>query len=340
MKVSVKLHSSLASDDELRVRCAWLYFVGEMNQGKVAERLGITRARVNKLIAEAREQSIVTATVNVNSEDALVLQMEQRLIERHALDFCIVTPPMGLRALNAPDKELLEVHRRIARRAVGIATANFLRGQLDCNAPLTIGVGWSRTLEQAALHLNGVRNPQARFVSVMGSLTRKSASNPFEVVHTLANRTGGEGHFLPVPFIADSVADLKVFMSQRVVRDTLQLARSADFIVTSLGELREDSLVILQGMLSTDELKSIQEVGAVGDMLGRFIDASGNPVDHNLNRRTAAIRMSEIKGVPLVLVVAGADKIVPLRAVLKLGIVKALIIDGDAATVLLTKDDR
>lgn len=335
MKSSIKVPSNHFADDELRVRCAWLYFVGGLNQADVAERLGITRARVNKLISEARDRNIVTVSLNVKDESSRVLELEQWLVKRCKLDFCVVTPPLGLRQSGTRDKKLQEVHRHVARRAVGIAAANFLRGQLNLGKPLTLGVGWGRTLEQMALHLNGVQNSKAKFVSVMGSLTRNSASNPFEVVHTLASRTGGEGHFLPVPFIADSVSDLKVFMSQRVVREALELARSADFVLTSLGELREHSLVVSQGMLSPEEFKSLQAAGAVGDLIGRFFDSTGHPVDHDLNRRTAAVKLSDMQRAPLILLVAGEDKVPPLCALIASGLVKALVIDGDAAEVLV-----
>lgn len=335
MKNSIKVPSNHFADDELRVRCAWLYFVGDLNQADVAERLGITRARVNKLIAEARERNIVSVTLNVRDESARVLELEQWLVKRCNLDFCVVTPPLGLQQSRTRDKKLQEVHRHVARRAVGIAAANFLRGQLDLGKPLTLGVGWGRTLEQMAIHLHGVQNPRAKFVSVMGSLTRNSASNPFEVVHTLASRTGGEGHFLPVPFIADSVSDLKVFMSQRVVREAMELARSADFVLTSLGELRAHSLVVAQGMLSAEEYRGIQDAGAIGDLLGRFFDSTGQAVDHDLNRRTAAVKLSDMQHAPLILLVAGEDKIPPLCALIGTGLVKALVIDGDAAEVLV-----
>lgn len=334
MKNSIKVPSNHFADDELRVRCAWLYFIGELSQADVADRLGITRARVNKLIAEARERNIVTVTLSVKDESARVLELEQLLVKHCKLDFCVVTPPLGLEQSRTRDKKLQEAHRHVARRAVGIAAANFLRGQLNLGKPLTLGVGWGRTLEQMALHLNGVHNDKARFVSVMGSLTRNSASNPFDVVQTLANRTGGEGHFLPVPFVADSVSDLKVFMSQRVVREALELARSADFVLTSLGELRSHSLVVAQGMLSAEEYRSVQEAGAIGDLLGRFFDVNGQAVDHDLNRRTAAVKLSELQRSPLILLVAGEDKIPPLRALIGTGVVKALFIDGDAAEVL------
>lgn len=333
MKNPIQVPSNHFDDDELRLRCAWLYFVGDLNQAAVAEKLGITRARVNKLIAEARERNIVSVTLHARDESLRVLELEQSLARRCGLDFCVVTPPLGLRPTR--DKKLQEAHRQVARRAVGIAAANFLRGQLGLGKPLTLGVGWGRTLEQMALHLHGVHNPRARFVSVMGSLTRNSASNPFEVVHTLASRTAGEGHFLPVPFIADSVSDLQVFMSQRVVREALALASQADFVLTSLGELQSHSLVVAQGMLSAREYRSLQAAGAIGDLLGRFFDASGQPVDHDLNRRTAAIDLAAMQQVPLILLVAGEDKIPPLRALMGTGLVRALVIDGDAAEVLL-----
>ena len=38
--------------DELMARAAWLYHVGGLNQEAAAARLGVTRARVNKLLQE------------------------------------------------------------------------------------------------------------------------------------------------------------------------------------------------------------------------------------------------------------------------------------------------
>ena len=87
-----------------------------------------------------------------------------------------------------------------------MAGANFLRGKLDAGV-LTVGLSWGRTIEQVALHLTMARNPKIRFVSLIGSLTRSSVANPFEVVQAFAVRTGGEVHFLPVPFVANSVED-------------------------------------------------------------------------------------------------------------------------------------
>lgn len=318
-------------DESLMIRAAWLYYVGGLTQEEVAGRLGVHRTRVVRLLGEARDRGIVSVTIHHDSIRELAV--EQAIAARYALDFCIVTPPIGLDG-ETTDPRLIAAQAMLARRAVGGAAANFLKGRLAGSERLTVGVSWGRTLEQLALHLAGVRNSQARFVSLMGSLTRNSASNPFEVVQALAARTGGEGHFLPVPFIADSEADRAVLMSQRTVARALALAQTADLYFISVGELSETALLREQAMLSAAELASVRATGAVADTLGRLFDPTGAEVSHELSRRTLAVGFEELRGRDVVLLGAGLSKVAAIAALLETGIVRALIVDGDTARAL------
>ncbi|MDX0501834.1 sugar-binding transcriptional regulator [Sinorhizobium medicae] len=316
-------------DDALMVRAAWFYYVGGLNQEMTAARLGLTRARVNKMLAEARESGLVS--ISIDHRRVGVLPLEDRLRTRFGLDFCISTPAFGFHDTSKQDSE---VRKQIAFRAVGVAAANHLKTLLSENDSLTVGTGWGRTIEQMTLHLAGVRAPHARFISIMGSLTANNAYNPFEVVHSLARRTGGEGYFLPVPFIADSVDDKKVLISQRSVVKALEIARSASVCFISAGELTEESLLRRQGMISGTELESLRQAGAVGDTNGIFFDSEGRQVDHELNERTIALGFEELKALPVLLLIAGLEKIQAARALLRSGVVNDLIIDGDAAEAL------
>ncbi|ABR61869.1 sugar-binding transcriptional regulator [Sinorhizobium medicae] len=316
-------------DDALMVRAAWFYYVGGLNQEMTAARLGLTRARVNKMLAEARESGLVS--ISIDHRRVGVLPLEDRLRTRFGLDFCISTPAFGFHDTSKQDSE---VRKQIAFRAVGVAAANHLKTLLSENDSLTVGTGWGRTIEQMTLHLAGVRAPHARFISIMGSLTANNAYNPFEVVHSLARRTGGEGYFLPVPFIADSVDDKKVLISQRSVVKALEIARSASVCFISAGELTEESLLRRQGMISGTELESLRQAGAVGDTNGIFFDSEGRQVDHELNERTIALGFEELKALPVLLLIAGLEKIQAARALLRSGVVNGLIIDGDAAEAL------
>jgi DNA-binding transcriptional regulator LsrR (DeoR family) len=329
---SVPLTVNLAheSDDALIVRTAWLYYMGGFNQEETAARLGLHRTRVNRLLAEARERGLVSITIQ--HESARELQVEHAIAQFYGLDFCLATPAIGFEETVA-DPSVAAAQSLISRRAVGSAGANFLRGKLS-HGPITIGVSWGRTVEQVALHLAGVRNSEARFVSLMGSLTRNSASNPFEVVQALAARTGGEGHFLPVPFIADTEADRDVLMSQRSVADSLRLAHSASLYLVSAGELTEDSSIRTQNMISAEELQSARASGAVCDTLGKLFDIDGHPISHSLNRRTLAIEIEDIRGRDVVLLSGGLEKVQATNAVLRSGLIRGLIIDGDSARLL------
>jgi DNA-binding transcriptional regulator LsrR (DeoR family) len=319
-------------DETLRVRAAWLYYVVGLTQEETAARLGVHRTRVVRLLAEARDRGLVS--VSIRHDAIRDLETEHAIAMRFGLDLCLSTPPIGIQL--GDDPALAAAQGLISRRAVGAAAAALLRSKL-AHGPITVGVSWGRTLEQVALQLSGVRNTQARFVSLMGSLTRNAASNPFEVVQALAARTGGAGYFLPVPFIADSAADRGVLMSQRIVAEALHLARAADLYLISVGELTETAFLREQGMIGADELAALRALGAVGDTLGVFFDANGAPVESPLAQRTLAVAFDHLRGRDVVLLGAGVQKVDAIAAMLRTGAVKALIIDGDAALALLRR---
>ncbi|MCJ8507085.1 sugar-binding transcriptional regulator [Rhizobium lemnae] len=318
------------NDDDLIVRAAWYYYVGGLNQEMTAARLGLTRARVNKMLSEARETGLVS--ISIDHQRAGPLPLETELEHRFGLDFCITTPAFGF----GDDKTDSEVQKQIAFRAVGVAAANYLKKLLIEHDEITVGTGWGRTIEQMTLQLAGVRAPHAKFISMMGSLTANNAYNPFEVVHSLARRTGGEGFFLPVPFIADSEEDRKVLMSQRSVMKAMEIAHSASVCFISAGELTERSLLRLQGMISRAELESLRAIGAIGDTNGIFFDCDGKEVMHSISKRTIAVGLRELMKIKVVLLIAGQEKAIAARALLRSGIINGLIIDGDAAQILET----
>lgn len=320
-----------ASDDELIVRVAWLYYVAGLTQEEVAGRLGLHRSRVNRLLADARDRGLVSVTIH--HESGRELDAEQAIADRFGLRFCLSTPAVGIAPEAAGDSAAMRMQGLIARRAIGAAGASFLRGRLQ-HGPVKVGVSWGRTIEQVAHQLSGVRNPQASFVSLLGSLARNSASNPFEVVQAFAARVGGEGYFLPVPFIADSTADRDVLLSQRSVAGALALARSADLFLVSAGELTETAFLRTQNMVSASELAEIRARGAVCDTLGRLFDARGREVHHDLSSRTLAVDPGDLRGREVVLAAGGLEKIDAIDGLLRAGLVSGLVIDGDTALAL------
>ncbi|RMC37969.1 sugar-binding transcriptional regulator [Paracoccus alkanivorans] len=313
------------SETQLMSRAAWLYYLGGFNQEETAERLGTTRARVNKLLQLAREEGIVSITIDTKHNG--LMEVEDRIAGRFGLERCICSPALDL----GPASERLPEIGAFSRRAVGSIAARLLRDFLAAAPEATIGTGWGRTLDQMTRQIAGLNAPKARFVSLMGSLTANSAFNPFEVVQALSRITGGEGYFLPVPFIADSPEAREVLISQKIVSEVLQMARKPDMALISVGELTETSLLHSTGMLDDQELAELHRAGAVGDTNGIFFDNIGRPVEHELNNRTIAVGFDELRESHTVLLSGGVEKAEATLALLNSGIVKTLVIDGDTA---------
>jgi DNA-binding transcriptional regulator LsrR (DeoR family) len=328
--------NTLPSALEQTVRAAWLYHVAGNTQEKTADLLGISRIKVNRLLAEARESGIVK--ISIEHRFARMIEIEDTIRNRHKLSFCRVAPPLMSyspgRKRSMPSRMKLEAESPVARRAVGIVAADLLRERLQADDSSVIGVGFGRTIAEVPNHVIGLSTPKAKFVSAMGSLTRSSAANPFEVVCHFAERTGGEGHLLPVPFIADSVADKQIFMSQRVFKQTLALAEQASFYIVTLGQCDEYSLLFRHRLLSGMELQDLKRAGAVCDCMGKFFDEDGQLVSSDLNQRTLAVDLEHLYDREVILLCAGRQKLKALKALLKAGFVKGLIIDGDTALSL------
>ena len=307
-------------------RAAWLYYVGGLNQEETSKRMGLTRARVNKMLSRARETGLVS--ISINERDVGLLAEEEAIRVEFGLEFCITTPKLGFSRSEAAAES------NIAFGMVGAAAAQYLHDCLAANPKLIVGTGWGRTLENVSRNLSGVAAPNAKFFSLMGSLTSNSSFNPFEVVHAIAQATGAEGYFLPAPFIADTEQDREVFISQKGISETMKLAKKADLAFVSVGELTEKSLLRTQNMITAKEVTELRAMGAVGDTNGIFFDRHGKSVDHDLHRRSVATELALLARTRTVVLSAGRNKLEATQAILRSGAIKGLIMDGDSAVEL------
>ena len=311
-------------DDMLQA--AWLYHVGQMSQEEVSRRLGISRFKVLRLLADARDQGLVR--VSLEHETSVTLRLAQRLTEAFGLTEVQVAPTPGGPADAA-----------FARRAVGIVAAGFLSRIGRADGPMTIGLGWGRTLAAMAAGVTGLRNPNLQFVSLMGSMSRTAQTSPFDVCVRLAALTQGSAVFLPAPFLTDSEADCQVILGQRLVRETLEVARSAEHAIIGLGECTPDALLYTSGILTASDVQALQQAGAVADSTGKFFQADGSLADTDLNRRAPSIGLEDLRRQDVTLLSAGVAKTQATLAVLRAGFVDRLIVDEGLATAMLVATD-
>ena len=250
-------------DPELSLasRAAWLSYVGGFRQEDIAARLGISRVKVNRLIALAHRQGFIRVFVEGNALECVAL--EDQIADRFGLSLCQVVPSVG-------DDDL-------PLDALASGGARFLLKALERPDLEVVGIGHGRTLAATVDRLPRLPRTRVRFVSLLGCLTRNAAANPFDVIHRLAEKVGREAYFMPVPFFANSVADRQVLMAQKSLMDVLALARQAQLHVVGIGEIGARAHMLETGMITPDEFAELSRAGAVGEVLGHFLGADGTP---------------------------------------------------------------
>ncbi|MGI9434425.1 MAG: sugar-binding transcriptional regulator [Geminicoccaceae bacterium] len=311
------------SETDLAVRAAWLSYVGGYTQEQIAQRLGVSRVKVHRLSALAQDLGFVK--VSIEHELASTVALENQLIEHFGLKSCILVPTM--------EEPVDRSGGTIA--ALGTAGARFLSRFLDREPATTIGIGWGKTLSAAAETLLRRPRPSNRFVSVLGSLTRHAAANPYDVIHRLTWKTGAEGFIMPVPFIADAVADRNLLMGQKSVGKIIALAEQADLYMLGIGGCGPEASAFESGQVTKSELDALQAAGAVGDLLGRFFDRSGSLVDCEFNERVLGLDIEALRDRNVTAIAGGPGKLTAISGALSIGVITTLITDEETAHGLL-----
>ncbi len=306
-------------DRSMAARAAWLSYVGGYTQAAIAGRLGVSSVKANRLIADAIEAGLVRVFIEGTAAECVAL--EDAIEARWGLEFCTVVPNV--------DEEALPL------RSLAAAGAHYLSGVLDRREAPLIGLGHGRTLAAVAKHLPRVPRPDVRFVSLLGSLTRHAAANPFDVIHSLTEITGAESYFMPAPFFADSIEDKRVLMAQKGLKDVFALARAARLHFLGIGEVGPKAHMLATGTITAEEFREVERAGAVGEVLGQFLDARGRPVDADINRRAVAVQLADIKGTRVVAIAGGRTKTRAIAAVLESRVVTGLITDETTAKAIV-----
>ena len=311
----------MITDPELlAVRVAELYYDENKTQDEIGGLLGITRWKVGRLLAQAREQGIVR--IEIVHPRARRLPIERELRERFGLADAIVIP-----AGQGDD-----LQERVAQAAADYLTA--LRP-----VPRTLGISWGRTLGEVAERLEDDWATGVTVVQINGgvSLNRRAGTAATTAV-TIAQKANGTATLLPSPAILELVETRMAIEADRTVAGVLELAGAASAYLYSAGVADASSVLVDSGYLTEADVAELVRKGAVGDVVGRYIDANGNIVDPGLDERTVGLDLAQLREAgTAIFVVAGKQKHDIARAVVTNGLCSVVVTDEVTAGALLER---
>ncbi len=290
-------------------RIATLYYEENKTHDDIGAMMGLSRWKVARILQHAKDVGIVT--IHIAQPSHRLDALEQHIRDRFGVDTVIV----------ADTTDTLTVG----------AVARYAADHLMELAPdiRTLGMSWGRTLTAVANALPDGWAGGINVVQVNGGMsvldTSQSASWTVAVV---ADKAGGHAHVMPTPAIVQLRETADALHKDPTVSSVLDLAHQADTIVFTVGVASAESAHVRSGYLSPENISQLHDAGAVGDVVGRFIDSQGGVVDGGLDHRTIGISLSDLARVPRrILVAESAAKAPAVMSCLHRGLVSSLVID-------------
>ena len=309
------------TDELLAIRAAELYYEEDKTQDEIGQILNVTRWKVGRLLSAAKSHGFIR--IEIVHPRARRLQLERRLREEYGLADAVVVSNAGITGHD-------EIQARTAQ-----AAADYLAALRP--VPRLLGVSWGRTMHEVASRVKTGWASGVNVVQINGGVSlNKRPGTAAATAVTIAQKAGGQAALLPSPAILERLETKHAIESDRVVAAVLEMARNAKAYLFSAGQADHDSAHIDSGYLSPADLDELVQKGAVGDVVGRYIDADGKIVDSALNERTIGMGLDEIRAAPnTIAVIAGPLKHAIARAVVRSKLCKTLITDEGTAIALL-----
>ena len=310
------------AEEDIITRVAWLYYQEKMTQQQIAEWLTLSRPKVQRLLERAKDLDVVRFQIKHPYYN--VLAAEQLLIKRFGLRDAVVVPVVSTEQENL-------------RRSFAKACGTYLERLLRSREAAVIGFGWGNTTSYLADYFDPPGpSENVEVVSLIGNLMVNVAMNPYISAERIAGKLGAPFYNMWAPAIAQSKERAEVFKSEPWIEEVLNIAARSDVVVISIGELSQSASLFEMGYLSAEDLKRLQGKGAVGDIIGRFIDSHGKVVSDEIHDRVIGIPLELLKeSERLVIGVAGGpSKHASIRGAVIGGFVDVLITDEDMASRL------
>lgn len=287
-------------EEDLKTKIAWLYFMEGMTQDEVAQKLGMTRARVLRILGSARNDG--TVQIKVSTRFSQSIELENELEKAFDLERAIVVPE--------PDEPSKVTE--IIGKTLGI----YLTETLSNN--MTIGLGWGNTLTYALNTIESLDHKDSNIISLLGALNKVTNVNPSEFAWRVADRLSASCYMMSVPVFAPDAETRKALFQHNGISEVYERAHDLDLAVLSVGDLDVDSAYSKYDLLTPAELSSLKRAGAVGDILCHFVNNDGETIDHPVNKRTFSVGFETIsKSKRIVLASGGQNKKNVMKAAMR-----------------------
>lgn len=299
-----------------------MYHERGLTQQQIAGQLGLSQARVSRLLKEATERGIVRSVVVL--PDGVHTDLEEALEHRYGIDDAVVVDVAGAVDIG---------------RALGVAAAAYL--DVSLVGADVVGVSsWSGSLVAAVEAMRpraqaGAREVVQMFGGVGDPAVQVQATR---LTGRLAEVLRAQPLYVPAPALVGSARTRDAMLADPSIAPVAQAWERITVSLVGIGAVEPSPLLRSSGnALTDDEERALHDAGAVGDVCLRYFDAAGVPVHSAVDDRVLGMSATAIREVPRRIAIAGGPgKRAAIRAALAGGWVSVLVTDAETAAALVS----
>jgi DNA-binding transcriptional regulator LsrR (DeoR family) len=307
------------SEVVLAARAARQFYLEGLSKVDIADRLGISRFRVARLLDAARESGMVRIEIGLPG-GTLDAGLSAELCSVFGLQHAFV--------FNLPDNDVPALRQRLGE-AAGQALMDIITPE-D-----VLGMAWARSLSGLTAALT--RFPPCPIVQLTGAVPQPDGSDLLDLVRGVARVGGGRAHVFYAPMIVADPETAAAIRRQPDVADAFALVPSVTMAMLSIGAW-QPGLSTIYDALTPAEREAMAGIGVTTDIGGAFFDASGAPLATPLDSRMIVTSGPELASIPNVLAVAyGIGKSSSVLSVLRGKVVNGLVTHTSLARDLLER---
>src|SRR6266481_2521056 len=325
----------LIGDEQFLRKIAYMYYEDGHSQETIAEMEFCSRQTVSKALQKAKERGIVRISIIPDLRTGYLRNLSREVRRKLNLDDLVLVPGRNFENVTG-DATLDEVVAEI-----GTAAADYL-DQLLTDSDILAVSGGKIFMRNVVRYLKPSRPlPRLHVVSTIGFVeARTSFGDANLIAYDIAQAYGASHVWFTIP----------AFMPHNplVSADAIMTVNSRLSITREAIELSGKANVVMMGILSREQIDSIERFPPVADINHWVFDVEGRCINELLDpppyhlTGLAIPRLKEKitkEGAQVILVAGGGPSYVPaIQAVLKAGLANILVTDHITAQMLLSSE--
>ncbi len=283
------------------IKVCTYYYIDSLSQQEIAERMGISRSQISRMLTQAKASGIVTITIkNPFSEEQ---KYEKWLTQKFNLLDAVV--------IDAADEDSFNLIRRMSQSMTEV-----LNAALKDNS--TFGVMAGTSINAISENIGPIEREGLRVVPLVGGVGSHGKWQANLNGRNFGDNFGCQFMSLNTPLMIGSAEMRAALTSEPEIAEVLRCGREASTAIVGIGQVSTAATILSTGVFSQSEIGELIEKGAVASLCTSFLDKDGKIIDFSAYSRMIGLPADHLKRIPKVIGVAwGQEKVPAIAATLR-----------------------